>query len=171
MNKKVLGVVLFSLVIITGGGCSRTTTPVQKVPDAPPPPYNTAPIKAETTPAEEVAPAPSKTAPKTGGVMTPAVKPAAPTAAASLPYSKAVTQYSDARFQFITCHAYPSSLTVKQGSKLMLDNRDSVQHRIKVGAQSYTIDKYGYVIMTAVSAGQQTITCDGGGTGLLNVQP
>lgn len=170
MNKKFLGLGLVAVALLAGAGCqSKTSAP--QVPAASQP-YNTAPITTEmkttSTPAI-VAPIKKKKAiPVTAA---PAVSPTQP-AAATVPYSQAVALYGQgARLQFINCHSMPTSLTLKKGLKLMLDNRDGQKHSVKVGAQAYTLGAYGYLVVTANSVGNNIVTCDGGGVGLVAVQP
>lgn len=93
--------------------------------------------------------------------------------AVSQSYAEALKEYSASgyRFQFVNCKASPGSLTIKKGVTFMLDNRDNRSHKIKVGATTYSIGAYGYVIATAKTVGLNYILCDGGGTGRLQVQP
>lgn len=75
-------------------------------------------------------------------------------------------------FQFLKCHGQPGSLTIKKGKKFMLDNRDSVSHKIAFTGQSYRIGGYGFAIATApLKPGTYFITCDGGGAASILVQP
>ncbi|MBI5729310.1 MAG: hypothetical protein HY983_03680 [Candidatus Magasanikbacteria bacterium] len=170
MNKKFLGLGLTAALLLIGAGCRPGGAPTEKVPDAAKP-YNTAPITAETKPPAT----PATIAPVKKGTTTEVTAPAAApnqSAAATLPYSQAVATYGQgARFQFVNCHAVPGSLTMKKGDKLMLDNRDATKHRVTVGAKAYTLGAYSYLVVTADPTGQHAITCDGGGVGVVNVQP
>jgi len=62
---------------------------------------------------------------------------------------------------------------MKTGTKFMLDNRDGVSHTIAIAAfQSFRIEPYGFAIATAPAAiGAHYITCDGGGSARIDVQP
>ena len=101
-----------------------------------------------------------------------------PSPAVSLPATKA---YLDAikvyknvgyYFQFVDCHGAPGTLTLKKGTKFMLDNRDESAHKIAItGGQSFNIKAYGFAIATAPSTlGTHYITCDGGGAASILVQ-
>lgn len=90
-------------------------------------------------------------------------------------YNQALTTYTGLRFQFVDCATgapviSPGSLSIKQGSKFMLDNRDPETHTIKIGNQSYRMEGESFVIVTAPSRGTYNITCDGGGVAQLFVQ-
>ncbi len=68
--------------------------------------------------------------------------------AASISYTDALVKYKDRRLQFnASCQATPSSVTYKDNTGIMLDNRSSQSRTIKVG-QSYTIKPYGFKIVT-----------------------
>lgn len=101
-----------------------------------------------------------------------------PSASTSLPATK---RYLDAikvykttgyYFQFVECSGMPGSLTLKKGTKFMLDNRDGVSHKIAIqGGQSFKIGAYDFAIATAPSqVGTHFITCDGGGAAKILVQ-
>jgi hypothetical protein len=66
----------------------------------------------------------------------------------------------------------PGSMTMKTGTKFMLDNRDSVARTIAIeGGQSYSLSAYGFKIATAPSKeGTYYITCDKGGAASITVQ-
>lgn len=84
-------------------------------------------------------------------------------------YQKALGIYQY-RLQFLNCQANPSSLTLKSGMPLMLDNRDSQKRTFKLGKQSFSVLGYDYVIAKAPTPGTYTLICDGGGAAELNVQ-
>lgn len=84
-------------------------------------------------------------------------------------YQKAVEEYQY-RFQFANCKGNPGILTLKQGVKVMLDNRDAATHTFGFGGAKYTVKGYSFVIVTAPKAGTYYITCDGGGAAQMNVQ-
>ncbi len=88
-------------------------------------------------------------------------------------YADALKQYSASgyRFQFVNCRATPGVLTIKKGASFMLDNRDNKAHRIKVGASTYNIGAYSFVIATAKTVGLNYIVCDDAGSGRLQVEP
>lgn len=93
--------------------------------------------------------------------------------AATPEYVAALNTYRNSGyyFQLSNCGANPGSLTMKRGTKFMIDNRDAKAHRIAIGSKTITVQGYGYAIVTADKIGTNQITCDGGGAGLLNVQP
>lgn len=84
-------------------------------------------------------------------------------------YQKALSIYQY-RLQFLNCQANPSSLTLKSGLPIMLDNRDSQKRTFKLGKQSFSVLGYDYVIAKAPTPGTYTIICDGGGAAELLVQ-
>ncbi len=89
-------------------------------------------------------------------------------------YQEALKIYSTSgfRFQFSNCQASPGSLIMKIGAKFMLDNRDAVTRAIGVGTKTYNIGAYGFTVATAPSqTGTHYITCNGGGTATISVQP
>ena len=86
----------------------------------------------------------------------------------ALSYEDAIKKYPN-RFQFISCHATPGSLSVAAGTAVMLDNRDQKAHTIKVGSISTYIKALGYSVIYPKTKGDLNITCDGGGAGTLKV--
>ncbi len=89
--------------------------------------------------------------------------------AKKLSYGQAVNAYKF-RFQFLQCHGNPGTLAVKQGTVVMLDNRDAVAHTIKADKQTFKIAGYDYALLHTSALGDLFITCDGGGAAKLNVQ-
>lgn len=75
------------------------------------------------------------------------------------------------RFEFASCRGRPGSISMKKGTKFMLDNRDNAAHKFVVGSKTYNIGAYGFAIATASDVGTYNITCDGGGAAQLVVQP
>lgn len=109
--------------------------------------------------------------------VTPKVTAPAPKPAVSKPapqsYTDAIEKYKSSGYyiQFYPCQATPGSLIVKQGSKIMLDNRDSKAHSIGIKNDKYLIASYGYAIATLNVIGTNYVTCDGGGSATINVVP
>ena len=65
----------------------------------------------------------------------------------SISYAEALIKYADRRIQFNKeCQASPFSVTYKDNSGIMLDNRAPVSRVIKVGT-NYTIKAYGFKIV------------------------
>ena len=94
---------------------------------------------------------------------------------ASALYVQAVNTYQY-RIQFSGCHGTVSAagfgtLNVKQGERLMLDNRDPVPHTIALKGQSVKVGPSGFAVVAANAVGTYPITCDGGGAETLNVEP
>lgn len=112
---------------------------------------------------------------------TPVAKPKTTTTTKTPVASKsASTQYLDALniykksgyyIQFFPCQATPGTLSVKKGTKVMLDNRDSKAHAIAVGATKYNLAAYGFAIAPFNTVGTTYVTCDGGGSATVTVQP
>ena len=64
-------------------------------------------------------------------------------------YNKAVVQYADKRIQFQqSCQTVPNNVVYKNGVTLMLDNRASITHTIKIDSKTYVIGAYDYTIVT-----------------------
>lgn len=74
------------------------------------------------------------------------------------------------RFQFSSCSGNPGSLTMKLGTKFMIDNRDDKSHQIAIGSQSYKLGAYDFAIISIKKVGSFNITCDGGGAAQVSVQ-
>lgn len=87
-------------------------------------------------------------------------------------YGAAVGVYgkSGYRFQFSNCSGNPGTLTMKVGTKFMIDNRDNISHKISIGTKSYQLAAYDYAIVTIQKVGKFNITCDGGGSASVWVQ-
>lgn len=88
-------------------------------------------------------------------------------------YTDAIEKYKNSGYyiQFFPCQATPGSLIVKQGSKIMLDNRDSKAHSIGIKSDKYLIASYNYAIATLNVIGTNYVTCDGGGSATITVVP
>ena len=94
-----------------------------------------------------------------------------PKTTSSLTYTKAMELYGNGfRFQFSDCHGNPGQMSIRQGVKFMLDNRDNKAHTIVIKSQTFRIPAYGFAIATAKELGTYNITCDGGGAAELNVE-
>ncbi len=74
-------------------------------------------------------------------------------------------------FQFLNCRGTPGVLTMKKGTKFMLDNRDDKTRKFVIFDRNYNIGAYNYTIVTADKIGKHYITCDGGGAAQVTVQP
>lgn len=94
-----------------------------------------------------------------------------------LKYDDALALYAGRLFQFTSCVAgpppviSPGSLSIKQGAKYMIDNRDKTAHTIRVGSTPYLLAAQSFRIISAPTKGTYNITCDGGGAAQLQVQP
>ena len=123
--------------------------------------------KTLTQTAEKKPQTTTPTAPKPA-VKLPAISKAAPQS-----YIEAAEKYKKSGYylQFFPCQATPGSLIVKQGSKVMLDNRDSKAHSIGIKSDKYLIASYNYAIATLNHIGTNNVTCDGGGSAVITVVP
>lgn len=67
-----------------------------------------------------------------------------------LSYSEEFAKYRDGRLvQFNNdCQVFPSSMVIKNGASVMLDNRSKVQQVITLGENKYTLAPYDFEIMT-----------------------
>lgn len=67
-------------------------------------------------------------------------------------YGAAVTQYEGRRIQFGQyCNAIPTSVTYKNGTSIMLDNRSGEARHVKVGPTAYNLAGYGWRVITLTS--------------------
>ncbi len=156
--KKTIWLILATLfpVLLLGAGCtmanifgtptstSPTTTPVAVTPTS-------TPIDPDLVIVEP-------------GVVV--VKtPTGTRAVATQNYMDALDIYrtSGARFQFSNCSGSPGSINFKKGVTFMIDNRDAELHIIGIGTKNYTLQGYGYAIVSVLKPGSFNITCDGGG--------
>jgi hypothetical protein len=83
----------------------------------------------------------------------------------SLSYADALVQYADRRIQLDkTCQAHPNSVTYKDNTGIMIDNRSPETRTIKVGT-TFTIKPYGFkiIVLPDVYLESKTILvdCDG----------
>lgn len=103
---------------------------------------------------------------------TPTSTPGATGSAANLSYNQALKIYgaNGYRIQFSECHGNPGHLSIREGVKFMLDNRDNKAHTIKVKSRSFKLPAYGFAVISATETGTYNITCDGGGAAELNVE-
>jgi hypothetical protein len=46
------------------------------------------------------------------------------------------------------CQSHPASLAIANGSQLLLDNRSNNSEVITIGENKYTLDPYGYKVIT-----------------------
>ena len=152
-----LGGIAATLVLVGAGCVSNEVAP--STPYSPP---------ATETPATNTTPSASPPATK---ATAPASK-TAPTLSATEQYQRSLNTYRTvgAYYQFVGCHANPATISIKRGVSYMIDNRDKIARTVKVGPTIYHLGGYGYVIAKAPAPGRYFITCDGGGTGLLNVE-
>jgi hypothetical protein len=123
----------------------QEVTPTAQATSTPP---VTVPPKTSTTPA------PKKTTTNTNG------------------YEAALDKYGKGlRIQFFECRSTPGKLVVKSGVAFMLDNREGNAHVFKVAGQTFNIPAWGYTITSIRAEGDHDLTCDGGGSAVITVQP
>ncbi|MBL8030286.1 MAG: hypothetical protein JNN11_03490 [Candidatus Doudnabacteria bacterium] len=89
--------------------------------------------------------------------------------AKKLNYGEAIKKYPF-RIQFANCNGSPGSLSLKRNTALMLDNRDSIAHAVKVAGQTYVIKGYDYALAYIGQEGAYNLTCDGGGAASINIE-
>ncbi len=99
---------------------------------------------------------------------TPTPEPTA-TGTKKLSYTEAVKTYKY-RYQFVNCSANPGTLSVKRNTPVMLDNRDKKSHTIRVSGQTIAVAALDYQLLYPKTEGTFQMTCDGGGTAVLNVE-
>lgn len=98
-----------------------------------------------------------------------------PIATSALSYSQLVAQYGSNRIQFNQdCQANPSSMALKAGTGILLDNRSNKTQVISLNGASYTLVPYGYRVVTVSSATLPKaigVTCNGQvNTSTINLQ-
>ena len=80
-------------------------------------------------------------------------------------YGDLIKEYDGRRIQFdINCQAIPNSLTFKNGTSIMLDNRSGDPRTIFIGQSKYPLLGYGYKIITLSSSEvpkDLLISCEG----------
>jgi len=115
-------------------------------------------------------PATKKTVPKK------TVSPTAPVASATPSYVDALDIYRKSGYyvQFYNCQPTPTALTMKSGTKFMIDNRNVTTQKIGLGKTVYTIDGYGFVIAIAPKVSSSTkynLACNGINSATVLIQP
>ena len=102
----------------------------------------------------------------------PATKNPIPTVTTKLTYTEAVQKFINGyRFQFAQCHGWVGVQYLKAGSEFMLDNRDPVSHTVKIGNYVYPLKPYDFIITSIKTPSKYYVTCDGGGSAFLLVEP
>ena len=127
-NKTLLGIVIAAIaVIIIVVVSTRSST----APEATPTPSTS--VSASASPSESPT--------------------ASPAISRTLSYADALKKYSATRIQFDTaCQASPTSMVIKKGSAVMLDNRAGVARTVTIGTTKYSLVKYGFRIAWPISA-------------------
>lgn len=88
------------------------------------------------------------------------------TPAVSISYANALVKYADRRIQLDkTCQAYPNTVTYKDNTGIMIDNRSSETRTVKID-QTYTIKPYGFriVVLPDVYLKSKTVLVDCNGS-------
>jgi len=68
-------------------------------------------------------------------------------AAAAISYANALVKYADRRIQLdATCQAHPNTVTYKDNTGIMIDNRSPQARTVKVGT-TFTIKPWGFKIL------------------------
>jgi cytoskeletal protein RodZ len=84
------------------------------------------------------------------------------TGAASISYTDALVKYADRRIQLDKmCQASPMSVTYKDNTGIMIDNRSAMTRTVKVGT-TFTIKPYGFriVVLPDVILKSKTLLVD-----------
>lgn len=173
---KQIGLVFLGGLLMLGVGCAGgNNNNVNKPAEVPPSPPQSLNTNAITPNTNAITPA-SITEKKAVTTPKPAViqktTSAAPSKPVSESYESALNKYrtSGGYFQLANCRSTPGTISIKRGVKFMIDNRDPVPHRIKVGDTAYQVAGYGFLIITPTTLGTNYLTCDGGGSGMVSVQ-
>ncbi len=153
MKSSRLLVVLTAAIMLAGFGCSKAENKQNVIPDSDTSKVTTTPEVATSTPKAPVKP-----------VAKPAVK--------AMTYEEALEKYREnGLMQFVDCHATPGTFTFKKGRTFMIDNRDNKTRTIVVQGVTYRLAAYKYAFVTPNKVGESFITCDGGGSATLRIQP
>lgn len=88
-------------------------------------------------------------------------------------YTELVNKYVGYRFQFYNncTQVVPYTFIIKKGEKFMIDNREDKKHVFTFANQKYTVNPYGYVIITTTVAGKLNVLCDGATRSTVTVSP
>lgn len=150
------------MFVLLGAGCSTSTTVTGAPSDGSVGSVPAMPQANNPTPTGTLTGSPSPAAVRPNGAVTPS-------------YRDALMQYqlgSGNYFQFSGCHVLPPNpITLKAGTRFMIDNRDSKTHTYVYSGHNYRVAGYGFAIATApTKVGTYPITCDGGGAASLNIE-
>lgn len=75
-------------------------------------------------------------------------------------YSKIIADYAGRTIQFDQeCRAFPSRAVFPVGTKIMFDNRGSLDREVSIGSHRSTIPAYDYMLYTLSSIGEISISC------------
>lgn len=156
-NTGMLAVLATALVLL-GFGCSKQNEnfPTASGPDAS--------VTTPTTTVVTTSTAPITKAPVKTGINSVVAK--------AMKYEEALEKYREnGLMQFVDCHATPGTFTFKKGYTFMIDNRDNKTRTIVVQGISYRLAAYNYALVVPKKTGESFITCDGGGSATLRIQP
>ena len=82
----------------------------------------------------------------------------------SISYADALIKYKDARIQIDdSCQAFPNTVTYKTGTSIMIDNRSSASHTLRIGSL-YAVKPYNFKIIKLTSSTlpmTYLVDCDG----------
>lgn len=136
--KKLTGAHIFTGIIAIAGLFFLIRS-VGEILSSPPP-------RTITLPEAGVMPA------STSSTASTSAKETAPKAKPQITYSQALMLYKDARMQFgPACQANPTRMAVKNGAKIMLDNRASTTRTIVIGGERHSLAPFGFSIITIYS--------------------
>ncbi len=128
-----------------------------------------------STPGTSASPSVSASAtPKVSGQAKTSASPS-PMPTSTLSYTQLVQLYANKRFQFdSSCNSQPSSMVLKNGSNILLDNRANETRVIVLNGASYTLPAYGYRVVTvsnSVLPQKIGVTCNGKvNSGMIDLQ-
>ncbi len=109
--------------------------------------FNKGGMPSSDTATLSISPAPTQSTVKAPAGSKP--KPAASNASApQTAYTDLVKQYGDRRLQFDAgCQVSPNTMTYRNGTSIMLDNRSDVAKTVKIGSAQYNLGAKGYMIV------------------------
>lgn len=86
------------------------------------------------------------------------------------PKEKALAQYEGRVLAFDTeCTMYPRTMTVKNNTTIMLNNRSNYERIIVVGSRNYVVAPDGYALAANNRADSYVVACDDYKAGMLEV--
>ena len=76
-------------------------------------------------------------------------------------YAELLAMYAQKTVQFgASCQVRPNNQSFKEGTSVLLDNRNNMPLSIKLGSTSYSLGAYGYKVITLSTVGKFMVSCN-----------